>query len=144
MFNLYYYYVINLIENQIDSFFSHVNNNENLEDQSKNNISSSVLFLEFSDLLKYFFSFRFEEFFFFFNKFYSEYSKRNSYFFYFIFLFMDLFSFISFFLISHSWISLKIYKDYVHNSFRRRILKVLAMFLLIFLLIFVLFFFFLL
>jgi len=139
MISLYFYYIINLIDNQLDNFYAYTSNDGVLEDKS----NSFILYSEFFDIFKYLLNFRFEEFFFFFSKFYSEYSKRNSYFFYFIFLITDLFSFLSFFLISHSWISLKIYKDYVHNSFRRKNLEILAMFLLIFLLIFSLFFFFL-
>jgi succinate dehydrogenase hydrophobic anchor subunit len=54
----------------------------------------------------------------------------------------DLFSFLSFFLISHTWLSLKIYDDYVHNFARRKILKIFAMFFLLFSLMFILFYFF--
>lgn len=139
MISLYFYYVINLIDNQIDNFYAYSSNDGILEDKE----NFSLVFAEFFDIFRYLLNFRFEEFLFYFNKYYTDYSKRNSYFFYFIFLITDLFSFLSFFLISHSWISLKIYKDYVHNSFRRKNLEILAMFLLIFLLIFILFFFFL-
>jgi succinate dehydrogenase hydrophobic anchor subunit len=134
---LYYYYLKNLIENQLDNFFSYFYVDTVLEIFTLRGGFSDVL-----DLIKYLFSFRFEEFLFFLKNSISSYNKRNSYLFYFIFLLSDLFSFFSFFLLSHGWLSLKIYDDYVHNYSRRKVLKVFAMFFLLFSLIFILFYFF--
>jgi succinate dehydrogenase hydrophobic anchor subunit len=136
---LYYYnYIKNLIENQIDNFFANI-----LLEKEDMEIGVFFNFLELKDLLQYFFSFRFEEFFFHLKRLFWEFNRRNSYSFYFMFLITDFFTSIVFFLLSHGWISLKIYEDYIHNTFRRKNLKILGIFLFVYLLIFFVFFIFL-
>jgi hypothetical protein len=132
---IYYYYIKNLIENQFDNFFSYFYVNEFFKV-----FDLKLSFYNVVDILKYLFFFCFVRFFFFLRSYFNKYNIKNSYLFYFVFLISDLFSFFSFFLISHSWLSLKIYEDYVHNINRRQMLKIFSTFFLIFSLIFILFY----
>jgi hypothetical protein len=133
-FSLYYLYIKNIFENQLDNFFCSFHSEEALE---LSNWKLSVY--EFYDVFIYLFSLRFNEFFFFLSKLLENFKKRNSYIFFFFFLISDIFSFMVFYLVSHSWLSLKIYNDYVHNYSRRNVLKILTLFFLIFSIMFLVF-----
>jgi succinate dehydrogenase hydrophobic anchor subunit len=135
---IYFLYIKNLVDNLLDNFFCNFFDIDIFENFSEN----KIYLTELSDIFKYFFNFQFEEFLFFFSNFVLRYKKKYSIFFYFFSLLLDIYALIVSYLISHLWLSTKIYNDYVHNHYRRKFLKILSIFLLIFSLIFLIFYFF--
>ena len=135
---IYFLYIKNLVDNLLDNFFCNFFDIDVFENFSEN----KIYLAELSDIFKYFYNFQFEEFFFFFSNFVLRYKKKYSIFFYFFSLLLDIYAVIVSYLVSHLWLSTKIYNDYVHNHYRRSFLKILAIFLLIFSLIFLTFYFF--
>jgi hypothetical protein len=135
---LYYLYIKNLIENWVDLFFCNFFDIDFFE-----NYSDFLLFLrELVDIFKYFLNFQFEEFFFFIRHLFFKYQKKYSIFFYFFSLISDVYLMLVTYMVSHLWLSTKIYNDYVHNYYRRNFLKILSVFFLIFSLLFLSFYFF--
>jgi succinate dehydrogenase hydrophobic anchor subunit len=135
---LYVLYIKNLFDNIVDNFFCNFNDLDLLENFSEN----KVYFQELGDIFKYFLNFQFEEFFFNLSNFFLRYRKKYSIFFYFFSLLLDVYAIVMTYLVSHLWLSTKIYNDYVHNHYRRSFLKILGIFFLIFSLIFLGFYFF--
>jgi len=131
-------YVKNLFDNFLDIFFCYFYDLDVLENFSDFNLKIKELF----DIFKFLFNFRMEEFFFFLSDFFSKNKKKYSIFFYFFSLISDIYFVFVAFIISHLWLSVKIYNDYVHNYYRRNFLKVLSMFFLFFSLLFFIYFFF--
>jgi succinate dehydrogenase hydrophobic anchor subunit len=131
-------YIKNLFDNLVDNFFCNFSDIDLFE-----NFNESKLYVsELSDIFAYFLNFQFDEFFFFFSNFFLRYKKKYSIFFYFFSLLLDVYALLVSYLVSHLWLSTKIYNDYVHNHYRRNFLKTLSIFFLVFSLIFVTFYFF--
>jgi hypothetical protein len=130
---LFIKYIENIIENYIDSFFCNVVH----EDGVKIDLFLfKKTFYEIKDIFTNLYFFKFEEF----GYFLKEYIKnadifkllksKLAYVYFYLYIISDIFLLLYTYIISHLWLSNKIYEDYVHNEERRDILKILNMFFL--------------
>lgn len=139
MIIFYWNYFKNIFDNFVDVFFCYFYDLDIIVDLNDFNIKIKEIF----DIFKFLFSFRLDEFFFFISDFFNKNKKKYSIFFYFYSLISDIYFVIVTFMLSHLWLSIKIYNDYVHNCYRRNFLKILSIFFLFFSLLFFFYFFFL-
>ena len=136
MFRLNLNYIKNILENNIDNFYCYFDTDL---------ISSNNFGIILEELVEVFYGFfitwNIQKLYFNIKNIISVYSWSNSYTYFIVFLFLDFYAFISFFLIYHTRLALKVFDDYVNDYYRRKVLKFLMAYFLFFILLIILFFF---